>query len=121
MSVVSPTGRFGCSPAVPGGGRDTGNGRWVRCGRVIYGVRSRVYLEEDRVARDPDAIQREIEKTRDALAETLDELSTKADPKRFVEQGKAGVQERLNDPRVRYVAIGVGALVAVIVVRKIFR
>lgn len=73
------------------------------------------------MARDPDAIQRDIEKARDALAETLDELTIKADPKKFVEQGKAGVQEKLNDPRVRYVMIGVGALVAVVVVRKIFR
>ena len=80
-----------------------------------------VDTKEERVARDPDAIQRDIEKARDALAETLDELTIKADPKKFVEQGKAGVQEKLNDPRVRYVMIGVGALVAVVVVRKIFR
>jgi hypothetical protein len=73
------------------------------------------------VARDPDAIQRDIEKARDALAVTLDELGTKANPKRFVESGKASVQDKLSDPTVRYVLIGVGALVAVVVVRKIFR
>lgn len=73
------------------------------------------------MARDPDAIQRDIEKARDALAATLDELETKANPTRVVESGKASVQEKLDDPRVRYVLIGVGALVAVVVVRKIFR
>ncbi len=88
---------------------------------MIYGGTSQVNMEEDGVARDPDAIQRDIEKARDSLAVTLDELSTKADPKRFVESGKASVQDKLNDPRVRYAMIGVGALVAVIVVRKIFR
>lgn len=73
------------------------------------------------MARDPDAIERDIQKARDSLAVTMDELSTKADPKRFVEAGKASAQEKLNDPRVRYVLIGVGALVTVVVVRKLFR
>lgn len=73
------------------------------------------------MARDPDAIERDIQKARDSLAVTMDELSTKADPKRFVESGKASAQEKLNDPRVRYVLIGVGALVTVAVVRKLFR
>ncbi|MDA3629307.1 DUF3618 domain-containing protein [Saccharopolyspora oryzae] len=73
------------------------------------------------MARDPDAIERDIEQAREALANTLDELSVKANPQRFVEAGKASVQEKLNDPRVRYALIGVGALVAVVVVRKLFR
>lgn len=73
------------------------------------------------MARDPDAIQREIEKARDALAVTLDELGTKADPKRVVESGKATLREKLDDPTVRYVLIGVGALVTIVVVRKLFR
>ncbi len=73
------------------------------------------------MARDPDAIERDIQKARDSLAVTMDELSTKADPKRFVESGKASAQEKLNDPRVRYALIGVGALVTVVVVRKLFR
>ena len=73
------------------------------------------------MARDPDAIQRDIEKARDALATTLDELETKANPTRVVESGKASVREKLDDPRVRYVLIGAGALVAAAVVRKLFR
>lgn len=73
------------------------------------------------MARDPDAIQRDIEKARDALAATLDELETKASPTRVVESGKASVRDKLNDPKVRYALIGVGALVTVAVVRKLFR
>jgi hypothetical protein len=66
-------------------------------------------------------IQRDIEKARDALAVTLDELATVADPRRFVDSGKATVRTKLRDPRLRYVAIGVGALVALVVVRRILR
>ncbi|MER7015233.1 DUF3618 domain-containing protein [Saccharopolyspora sp. NPDC000359] len=73
------------------------------------------------MARDPDAIERDIEQAREALATTLDQLSEKAHPQRFVDAGKASVQEKLNDPRVRYALIGVGALVAIVVVRKLFR
>lgn len=73
------------------------------------------------MARDPDMIQRDIETARDALAVTLDELGTKADPRRFVDSGKASVRKKLRDPRVRYALIGVGALVAIVVVRRILR
>ncbi|PKW14700.1 DUF3618 domain-containing protein [Saccharopolyspora spinosa] len=73
------------------------------------------------MARDQDVIERDIEQAREALAATLDQLSVKADPKRFVEYGKSSLQEKLNDPRVRYVLIGVGVLVTVAVVRKLFR
>lgn len=73
------------------------------------------------MARDPDAIQRDIEKARDALAATLDELETKANPTRAVEVGKATVRDKLADPRVRYALIGAGSLVALLVVRKLLR
>ncbi|WP_017976266.1 DUF3618 domain-containing protein [Actinopolyspora halophila] len=73
------------------------------------------------MARDPDAIQRDIEKAREALASSLDELETKANPTRAVEAGKAGLQEKLEDPRVRYALIGVGTLAAVLVLRKLLR
>jgi hypothetical protein len=40
------------------------------------------------VPRDPDTIQREIEQARDALADSLDELSERAHPKHLVEAGR---------------------------------
>jgi hypothetical protein len=73
------------------------------------------------VARDPDTIQREIEQARDALAATLDQLGEKANPQKLVDTAKSNVRSTLDDPRVRYALIGVGTLVAIIVVRRIFR
>jgi hypothetical protein len=77
--------------------------------------------QEGAVARDPDTIQREIESARTALAESLDELSDRANPKVLVEQGKENVQQKLNDPKVRYALIGIGALVGLLVIRSLFR
>jgi hypothetical protein len=73
------------------------------------------------VARDPDTIQREIEQARDALADSLDALSERANPKRLVDSGKQSVQSRLAEPKVRYALIAVGALVALAIVRRMFR
>jgi hypothetical protein len=73
------------------------------------------------VARDPDTIQREIEQARDALAESLDELSERAHPKRLVDAGKESMQARLADPRIRYGLIALGALLAFALLRRLFR
>jgi len=73
------------------------------------------------VARDPDTIQRDIEQARDALASTLDQLSTKANPKKLMDDATTSVKSKFNDPKVKAVLIGVGALVAFVVVRRIFR
>ena len=59
------------------------------------------------MARDPDTIQREIEQARNALAVTLDELGTRANPQRFVESGKESVRAKLDEPKVRYSLIAV--------------
>jgi hypothetical protein len=73
------------------------------------------------VARDPDSIQREIEQARDALAATLDELGTRANPQRFVESGKESVRAKLDEPRIKFALVAVGALVAFALLRKLFR
>jgi hypothetical protein len=73
------------------------------------------------VARDTDSIEREIERARDQLAGTLDELSTRANPKRLVAQAKETLRAKFDEPTVRYVVIGVGALAAAVVLRKLFR
>lgn len=73
------------------------------------------------MARDPDTIQREIEQARDALADSLDALGEKANPKRLVDAGKQGAQERLADPRVKYGLIALGALIGLAVLRRLFR
>jgi hypothetical protein len=73
------------------------------------------------VARDPDTIQREIERSRDALAASLDTLSARANPKKLADDGRRAVATRLADPKVKYALIAVGALVVVALVRNIFR
>jgi hypothetical protein len=73
------------------------------------------------VARDPDTIQREIEQARDALAVTLDQLGTKANPQRFVDTAKSSVRSTLEQPKVRYPLIGLGVVVGLLLVRKLFR
>jgi hypothetical protein len=73
------------------------------------------------VARDPDTIQREIEQARDALADSLDELSERAHPKHLMDAGKESVQERLADPRIRYGLMAIGALLVFALLRKLFR
>ncbi|TCK26096.1 DUF3618 domain-containing protein [Pseudonocardia endophytica] len=73
------------------------------------------------MARDPENIQSDIEKTRDALAESLDALAERANPKTLIEGGKEQIAERLADPKVKYSLIGVGAVVGLLVIRAIFR
>lgn len=73
------------------------------------------------MARDPESIQREIEEARDALAGTLDELSDRAHPSRFVESGAEAVQSKLADPKIRFPLIGLGVLIVLLLVRRLFR
>jgi hypothetical protein len=76
---------------------------------------------EEPVARDPDTIQREIEQARDALASTLDQLSTKANPKKLVDEAKTGAVNTLSSPKVKFPLIAFAALLALLLLRKLFR
>ncbi|MEV4601091.1 DUF3618 domain-containing protein [Amycolatopsis sp. CA-161197] len=73
------------------------------------------------MARDPETIEREIEQARTALAATLDQLGTKANPQKLADQAKNGIRAKLDDPKVKYPLIGVGALILALLVRKLFR
>lgn len=73
------------------------------------------------MVRDQDAIERDIEKARDALASTLDQLGTKASPKRLADNAKTSVVAKLNEPQVKYPLIGAGVLVALLILRKMLR
>jgi hypothetical protein len=72
------------------------------------------------VDRDPDTIQREIEQAREALASTLDRLGTQASPKRLVDNAKASAVTKLGDPKIKYPLIGIGALLVLFLLRKLF-
>ncbi|MDQ4116522.1 MAG: DUF3618 domain-containing protein [Actinomycetota bacterium] len=73
------------------------------------------------MARDPENIQSDIEKTRDALADSLDALAERASPKTLMEGGKEQVAEKLSDPKIKYGLIAVGAVIGLLVIRSIFR
>ncbi|MGZ6816410.1 MAG: DUF3618 domain-containing protein [Mycobacteriaceae bacterium] len=73
------------------------------------------------MARDTDSIEREIDRARDQLASTLDELSTRTNPKRLVTRAKQSLRAKFDEPAVRLAVIGVGAVVAVLVLRSFRR
>lgn len=73
------------------------------------------------MVRDQEAIERDIEKARDALASTLDQLGTKASPKRLADNAKTSVMAKLDQPQVKYPLIGAGVLVALLILRKLLR
>ncbi|MGP5660691.1 DUF3618 domain-containing protein [Corynebacterium falsenii] len=61
------------------------------------------------MARSIDAIQRDIERTRNQLAKTLDELSVRADPKNLADDARGQVMDTAKDPKVQMVVGGVVA------------
>jgi hypothetical protein len=73
------------------------------------------------VARDTDAIEREIQQAREALAGALDELSERANPQRLSEQGKEMALQKWADPRIKYAVYAAGALVGLLILRKLFK
>lgn len=73
------------------------------------------------MARDVQTIQAEIDRARNALAVAVDEITDRANPKAVAERGKQTVLTTLNDPKVKFALVGVGALVLALIVRKIFR
>lgn len=73
------------------------------------------------MVRDAETIQAEIERARDSLAAAVDELTTRANPKRVVEQGRQTLAGTLAEPKVKYSLIAVGALVALVVLRRLLR
>ena len=73
------------------------------------------------MARDAETIQAEIERARDSLATAVDELTTRANPRRVVEEGRKTLMATLQEPKVKYSLIAVGALFAVVVIRRLFR
>jgi uncharacterized protein (TIGR03382 family) len=62
--------------------------------------------------RDPDALVKEIERTRENLARTIDALTERASPANAARRVAARVREQASRPEVR---IGAGATAAVIV------
>ena len=63
--------------------------------------------------RDPDALVKEIERTRESLARTVDELADRASPANVAHRALDRVREQLQRPEAR---IAGGALAALTVI-----
>ncbi|WP_102142353.1 DUF3618 domain-containing protein [Mycobacterium hubeiense] len=71
--------------------------------------------------RDPDSIKRDIDQAREQLASTVDSLAERANPRRIADDAKAGVVRFVKKPAVTISLAGVGALVVLLVIRKLRR
>ncbi|MEE3065609.1 DUF3618 domain-containing protein [Mycobacterium sp. 050128] len=69
--------------------------------------------------RDPEAIKQEIDLARDQLAATVDSLAERANPRRLADDLKIRVIGFVTKPAVVVTLAGVGAIVVVIVVRRV--
>ncbi|SIS13144.1 DUF3618 domain-containing protein [Williamsia sterculiae] len=69
--------------------------------------------------RDTDDIERDITRAREELATTFDTLAVRASPQRLADDAKSRALVVLDTPAVKYTLIGVGALVAALVVKKL--
>ncbi|WP_312980820.1 DUF3618 domain-containing protein [Corynebacterium sp.] len=67
------------------------------------------------MARTIDSIQSDIERTREQLAKTLDELSVRAAPKNLADEAKTQVSNVLAQPKVQMIIGGVVAGVGLVV------
>ncbi|WP_149361141.1 DUF3618 domain-containing protein [Lolliginicoccus suaedae] len=73
------------------------------------------------MSRNPESIERDIERAREQLASTLDELVVRADPRRAMDTVKARVVAKSEEPEVRMAVAGVGVLFVLFVLWRIFR
>ncbi|ASE57568.1 MULTISPECIES: DUF3618 domain-containing protein [Corynebacterium] len=64
------------------------------------------------MARSIEDIQRDIERNRNQLARTLDELTVRTNPKNVADDAKTRVLDALNEPKVQ-AALGVVAALVV--------
>jgi hypothetical protein len=69
--------------------------------------------------RTADDIQSDIERARDSLADAVDQIAYRTNPKRVTENAKAALIARARTPQGKAVIGGVGALLAIMVVRRI--
>jgi len=71
--------------------------------------------------RTADDIQRDIEQARASLAVAVDQLAERTSPKRIANQTKQNLTEKAQSPVGKAVIGGAGALVVLLVIRRIRR
>jgi Protein of unknown function (DUF3618) len=75
--------------------------------------------DRDVADRDPEAIKRDIDVARDQLAETVDSLAERANPRRLADDLKARLIAFVKKPAVTVSLAGAGVLVVVVVVHRV--
>lgn len=73
------------------------------------------------MARDTESIEREIERAREQLATTLDQLGERADPRKLADQAQASLVATATKPAVLAAAAGVVVIVALVVKSRVSR
>ncbi|GAA5111169.1 DUF3618 domain-containing protein [Haloechinothrix salitolerans] len=73
------------------------------------------------MVRDQEAIKRDIEKHRDALASNIDQLSVRMSPKRLADDAKTTAKNTFDEPKVKYPVIAVVVLIVLLLLRKLLR
>lgn len=68
--------------------------------------------------RTADEIQRDIEQARASLAEAVDQLTYRTNPKRLAEDAKKSLKEKAQTPQGQAVIAATGLVVVVLVVRR---
>ncbi len=69
--------------------------------------------------RSAEDIQRDIEKSRAALATTVDQLAYRTNPKRVTDNAKESIRAKVNSPQGQAVLAVVGGLLVVVLIRRI--
>lgn len=73
------------------------------------------------MVRDQEAIKRDIEKHRDALASNIDQLSVRVNPRRLADDAKTTAKSTFDEPKVKYPVIAVVVLIVLLLLRKLLR
>jgi osmotically-inducible protein OsmY len=69
--------------------------------------------------RSAEEIQRDIERSRAALAEAVDELAYRTNPKRVRDNVKQSIREKAQSPQGRIVIGVAGGVVVLMIIRRI--
>jgi hypothetical protein len=69
--------------------------------------------------RSADDIQRDIERSRAALAETVDQIAERGNPKRIVNDTKQNLLAKLQTTEGKVVVATVGGLFVLLIVRRV--
>lgn len=69
--------------------------------------------------RTPEDVQHDIEQARDALADAVDQLTFRTNPKRLADEAKQAVIAKLRTPAGKAVVGGVGVLFVLVVIRGV--